>query len=56
MGRVERTREIARRRTRRAKLKKLRAKFAKATSESEKEAIQAKVRVISPFTVLSDAE
>lgn len=55
MGRVERTREIARRRTRRAKLKKYRAKFAAATSESEKEEIRAKVRKISPLVDL-DAE
>ena len=54
MGRVERTREIARRRTRRAKLKKLRKKFADAKSGADKEAILAKVRRISPFVVLSE--
>lgn len=52
MGRIERSREIARRRTRRAKLQKLRVKFAKATDNDEKEAIQAKVRRLSPFASL----
>ncbi len=52
MGRIERTREIARRRIRRTKLRKLRAKFAKATSPGEKQAIMDKVRRISPFTDL----
>jgi hypothetical protein len=52
MGRVERDREIARRRTRRAKLKVLRAKFAAATSAAEREIIQDKVKAISPFTRL----
>ena len=42
MGRVERDREIARRRTRRAKLKKLRAKFDTAKSQDEKDEIFAK--------------
>ncbi|MBM80257.1 MAG: hypothetical protein CMJ78_06640 [Planctomycetaceae bacterium] len=49
MGRVERTREIARRRTRRAKLAKLRVRYEKAGSTDEKLAIMAKVRKISPF-------
>ncbi|MHC4875414.1 MAG: DUF6800 family protein [Planctomycetota bacterium] len=49
MGRVERDREIARRRTRRAKLKKLRAKYEAAQSQSEKEEIFAKARRLSPF-------
>lgn len=52
MGRVERTRELARKRTRRAKLKKYRAKFAAAKSESEKEEIREKVRRISPLVNL----
>ena len=39
MGSIERTREIRRRRSRRAKLKKLREKFAKATSEADKAAL-----------------
>lgn len=49
MGRVERTREIARRRKRRVQLKKLRGRFAAATSESEKAEITAKARRLSPF-------
>ena len=54
MGRIERTREIARRRTRRAKIKKLRISFAKARGTSEKEEILAKARKISPFVELED--
>ncbi len=49
MGRVERTREIFRRRTRRTKLKKLRAQYAKAGSTSEKQEILSKAQKISPF-------
>ncbi len=49
MGRVERTREIFRRRTRRTKLKKLRAQYAKAGSTSEKQEILSKAQRISPF-------
>jgi len=49
MGRVERSRELARKRTRRAKLKKLRAKVAAAKSDTEKNAITEKMRRISPF-------
>jgi ribosomal protein L30/L7E len=52
MGRVERSREIARRRKRRDTLRKLRAKFRKSTSESEKSKIVGKVRRISPFVNL----
>ena len=54
MGRVERTREIARRRTRRAKLAKLRVRYEKASSTDEKLAIMAKVRKISPFVSFED--
>ncbi len=54
MGRVERDREIARRRTRRAKLQKLRACFAKATDQATKNLILAKARRISPFAVLEE--
>jgi len=53
MGRVERDREIARRRTRRAKLKKLRAKFEAAQSQSEKDEIFARARKLSPFVDLA---
>jgi hypothetical protein len=49
MGRVERDREIARRRARRTKLKKLKLRYAKATDQASKNAILAKVRRISPF-------
>ncbi|MDA0589890.1 MAG: hypothetical protein O2820_18430 [Planctomycetota bacterium] len=55
MGRVERDREIARRRKRRAKLKKLRAKFATAQSQADKDAIFLKARKISPFVVFENA-
>ena len=56
MGRVERDREIARRRSRRAKIKKLRQKLAKAGDQGTKTAIVAKVRRISPFIVLDEPE
>ncbi len=56
MGRVERTREIARRRSRRVKLKKLRTKYAAANNEGEKATIAAKVRKISPFATLEDSQ
>jgi hypothetical protein len=49
MGRVERDRELARKRARRVKLKKLRTKYAAAKSETEKKAILEKARKISPF-------
>jgi hypothetical protein len=53
MGRVERSREIARRRARRSKLKKLRKKFASAKNESERLDLQQKVRKLSPFATLT---
>ena len=49
MGSVERDREIRRRRHRRAKLKKLRAKYASAGTSQEKSLILAKARRVSPF-------
>ncbi len=52
MGRIERTRELARKRTRRAKVKKYRAKYAAATSPTEKAEIREKMRKISPFVDL----
>jgi AmiR/NasT family two-component response regulator len=55
MGRVERDREIARRRTRRAKLKKLRAKYDTAQTQDEKDEIFAKARKLSPFISFEDA-
>ena len=55
MGRIEKSRELARKRKRRQKLKKLRVAYAKAGSKGEKDAIVAKVRLISPFAVLEAA-
>ncbi len=55
MGRIERTREIARRRTRRAKIKKLRKRYAKADGRREKEDLLAKARKISPFASLEES-
>ena len=49
MGRIERSRELARRRHRRVKVKKLRTRYAKADSRSEKLAILHKARRLSPF-------
>lgn len=49
MGRTERNRELARKRTRRAKLKKLRTKFSVAKSDNDKKAIFAKARKVSPL-------
>ena len=54
MGRIERTREIARRRKRRVQLKKLRGRYAVATSESEKAEILVKARRLSPFVELEE--
>ena len=55
MGRMERSRELARQRTRRAKVKKLRAKYAATKNEGEKAEIMAKARKISPFVSFEDA-
>ncbi len=52
MGRIERQREIARRRARRVKLKKLRGKFSAAKNEADRAAIRTKVQRLSPFAVL----
>lgn len=52
MGRIERSRELARRRTRRAKLKKLRTRFAEAKNDADKQAIIEKIRAVSPFAVV----
>ena len=52
MGRVERQREIARRRKRRVQLTKMRVRYAAATSETEKAEILAKARRMSPFVEL----
>jgi hypothetical protein len=52
MGRIERSREIARTRARKAKVKKLRTRFAAAKSDSEKTAIREKMAKVSPLVVL----
>ncbi len=49
MGSVERTRELRRRRARKQKLKKLRARFAKAANEGDKVTILAQARRVSPL-------
>jgi hypothetical protein len=54
MGRVERDREIARKRARRSKLKKLKLRYTKATDQASKNAILAKVRRLSPFAQLEE--
>ncbi|MCA9087207.1 MAG: hypothetical protein KDA90_01090 [Planctomycetaceae bacterium] len=53
MGRIERSREIARRRARKTKLQKLRAAHAAAQTDVEKQAIAEKVARLSPFAVLN---
>lgn len=54
MGRTERTREMARRRTRRVKVKKLRGRYAAAKSATEKAAIKEKLLRVSPLIVLDE--
>ena len=54
MGRVERSREIARRRKRRVQIKKMRARYAAATSEGEKAEVLAKARRMSPFLEMEE--
>ena len=49
MGRVERSRELARRRTRRAKIKKLKLRYMKSRNEGDKVEIAAAIRKISPL-------
>ncbi|MDX1970330.1 MAG: DUF6800 family protein [Planctomycetaceae bacterium] len=49
MPRIERDRELAKRRQRKVKLEKLVARFSLATSSADKEVLAAKVRRISPF-------
>ena len=56
MPRTERGRELARRRTRKAKLKKLRAKYAAAKTDAERQTIFEKVRKISPFAEIAPAK
>lgn len=49
MPKPERQKELARRRHRKIKLKKLRVKYVAASSAEEKDEIFAKARRISPF-------
>lgn len=49
MPRIERDREIARRRQRKVKIEKLIAKYIKATAQADKAVIATKVRRLSPF-------
>jgi ribosomal protein S20 len=49
MPRIERDRELSRRRQRKVKLQKLVAKFAAATNQADKQLIAEKIRRISPF-------
>lgn len=49
MSYVERKSELKRRRTRRAKIKKLRARMARAKNPTEADALLQKIKKISPF-------
>lgn len=49
MPRIERDRELAKRRQRKTKLAKLITKYALTSNATDKQAIAAKVRRISPF-------
>lgn len=49
MGRIERQRELARRRTRKVKMQKLRTRFAAAKTDADKKVIEDKLFRISPF-------
>lgn len=53
MPRTERGRELARRRARKDKLVKLRAKYAAAKTDAERQEIFLKARKISPFIELA---
>ncbi len=54
MPRIERDREIARRRHRKVKIQKLVAKYMKATAQADKVVIATKVRRLSPFYNLEE--
>ena len=49
MPRIERDREIARRRQRSEKIKKLITKYMKASAQADKAVIATKVRRLSPY-------
>ncbi len=55
MSRTERGRELARRRSRKAKLAKLRSKYAAAKTDTERQEIFAKARKVSPFVEMEPA-
>ena len=52
MGRIERQRELARQRTRKVKIKKLRLLYAGAKSDVDKKVIADKMFRVSPFAPL----
>ena len=54
MPRTERARELARRRTRKDKVKKLRARYAAAKTDAERQEIFLKARRISPFIEMAE--
>jgi hypothetical protein len=49
MPRIERDRELAQRRKRKEKLKKLMGRYLKANNQADKATLSAKIRRISPF-------
>lgn len=53
MGRIERQRELARRRSRKVKIQKLRTRFAAAKTDADKAAISDKLFRVSPFAPLT---
>jgi hypothetical protein len=56
MPRTERGRELARRRARKDKLKKLRTRYAAAKTDADKQLIFEKARRISPFVEMEPAK
>jgi len=54
MPRIQRDRDLSRKRARKAKLKKFRAQYAAAKNETEKQEIAAKARRISPFVTFEE--
>ncbi|WP_010587615.1 DUF6800 family protein [Schlesneria paludicola] len=54
MPRIERDREIARRRHRKVKIQKLVEKYMKATAQADKVVIATKVRRLSPYYNLEE--
>lgn len=54
MGRIERTRELAKRRKRKSQITKLRKQHSEAKSDDEKNAILTKARKMSPFISFED--